>query len=365
MELKRTALYDKHLALGAKIVPFAGYEMPLRYTSDIEEHKNVREKVGLFDVSHMGEFVVKGANALDLLQLVCSNDVSVLQTGKVQYAYLPNLQGGIVDDLLVYCLAPDAYMLVVNASNIEKDWSWIQQFNTFGVEMTNISENTSLLALQGVNAQQLLSKLTTTDLTALPYYSFAVGTVAGIPDVIISNTGYTGAGGYELYVPNAFATALWDTLLTEGKDLGIKPTGLGARDTLRLEMGYCLYGNDIDDNTSPLEAGLGWVTKFNKKFNNSESLLRQKEQGLKQKLVAFEMLEKGAIPRAGYEIRNAQDQNIGRVTSGSQSPTLGKGIGLAYVSTDNSKVGTEIFVNIRQKNMKATVAKLPFVQKGI
>ncbi|GAB4474121.1 MAG: glycine cleavage system aminomethyltransferase GcvT [Thermoflexibacter sp.] len=363
MELKKVALNDLHEKLGAKMTPFAGFNMPLRYTSDIEEHLTVRNGVGVFDVSHMGEFVIEGEKALDLIQRVTSNDASKLYDGKVQYSCLPNEQGGIVDDLLVYRMNANTYYLVVNASNIEKDWNWISKFNTEGVKMSNVSDQTSLFAVQGPKALPTLQKLTDLDLASMEYYTFKIGNLADINNVIISATGYTGAGGFEVYVANSDAEKAWKAIFEAGEEFGIKPIGLGARDTLRLEMGYCLYGNDIDDTTSPLEAGLGWVTKFTKNFTNSEALKKQKETGVSKKLVGFEMIEKGGIPRSHYEIKNAEGETIGKVTSGSQSPSLNKGIGMGYVQVPYSEVGTEIYIAIRQKNIKAQVVKLPFLKK--
>jgi aminomethyltransferase len=362
--LKTVALNDLHIQIGAKMVPFAGYNMPVRYTSDLDEHHAVRQHVGVFDVSHMGEFLISGRGALDLLQKVTSNDVAKLTDGKVQYSCLPNDTGGIVDDLLVYRLAEERYYLVVNASNIEKDWKWIESHNTEGVEMENISDETSLFAVQGPKALATLQKLTDTDLAAMEYYSFRMANVAGIPDVMVSATGYTGAGGFEIYIPNKNALYLWKALFEAGAEFNIKPIGLGARDTLRLEMGYCLYGNDITDTTSPLEAGLGWITKFNKNFINRDDLLRQKEAGVVRKLVGFEMQEAKAIPRSHYTLHNAAGEPIGEVTSGTVSPVLGIGIGMGYVPTAYSQPGTEIFVNIRQKLSPAKVVKMPFVAKG-
>lgn len=362
MELKKIALNDVHEALGAKMVPFAGYNMPVRYSSDIEEHKTVREAVGIFDVSHMGEFILRGPKALDLIQRVTTNDASKLADGKIQYSCLPNEEGGIVDDLLVYRMAEEEYLLVVNASNIEKDWNWISKHNTEGAEMVNISDETSLFAVQGPKTIEALQPLTKIDLAGMAYYTFERGEFAGVPDVLVSATGYTGAGGFEIYVKNEDARKVFDAIMEAGKAHGIKPIGLGARDTLRLEMGFCLYGNDINDTTSPLEAGLGWITKFDKNFVNAENLKAQKEQGVNRKLIGFEMLEK-AIPRAHYEIVNAEGEKIGEVTSGTMSPSLGKGIGLGYVSKDYSKVGTEISIRVRNKDMKAQVVKLPFVKK--
>lgn len=359
-ELKKIALHNKHLALGAKMVSFAGYAMPLQYTSLTEEHKTVRNGVGIFDVSHMGEFFLRGPKALDLVQKISSNDATKLEIGAAQYACMPNEDGGIIDDLIIYRMAAEEYMLVVNASNIEKDWNWIKRHNKEEVEMDNQSDNFSLFAVQGPLAIQVLQKLTDTDLSAIKYYNFCVGTMAGIPDIIISATGYTGSGGFELYVPNSMAVALWDAILVAGEPEKIQPIGLGARDTLRLEMGYCLYGNDIDDTTSPLEAGLGWVTKFTKPFINATALALQKLDGIQRKLVGFEMIERG-IPRKGYTIVDAEGKEIGQVTSGGQSPMLEKGIGLGYVPKAFSKKETEIFIQIRKKQVKAIVKRPPFI----
>lgn len=364
MELKKVALDEVHVSLGAKMVPFAGYHMPVRYSSDLDEHHTVRKAVGIFDVSHMGEFLVQGPGALDLIQRVTSNDAAKLTDGKVQYSCLPNEEGGIVDDLLVYRFAEEDYMLVVNASNIKKDWDWISQHNTGGVKLQDISDETSLFAVQGPLAIAALHPLTSLDLAAMPYYTFEKGEFAGVPDVIVSATGYTGSGGFEIYVPNAQARQVWDQIMAAGQPHGIKPIGLGARDTLRLEMGYCLYGNDITDTTSPLEAGLGWITKFNKKFTNSESLQRQQQEGVPRKLVGFEMLEQG-IPRSHYEILNAAGDLIGEVTSGTQSPSLGKGVGMGYVLTAYSKPGSELFIKIRNKLLPARVVKLPFFKPEV
>lgn len=363
-QLKTVPLNDLHQQLGAKMVPFAGYVMPVRYSSDLEEHHCVRNGVGVFDVSHMGEFIVKGPKALDLIQRVSANDASVLFDGKIQYSYLPNGKGGVVDDLLVYRVSADEYFLVVNASNIEKDWNWIQGQNTEGVEMQNISDDLCLFAVQGPKAAEALQSLTEVNLSEMDYYTFVKGTFAGLPDIIISATGYTGAGGFELYIPKEYAVEVWKGIFEAGKELGIKPIGLGARDTLRLEMGYCLYGNDIDDTTSPLEAGLGWVTKFTKNFIDSDVLLAQKQAGLANKLVGFEMIDRG-IPRGHYELCDADGNVIGHVTSGTQSPTLSKGIGLGYVPLANSKVGSEIFVKVRERLLKAQVVKLPFVKPTV
>ena len=358
--MKFVALNDLHVSLGAKMIEFAGYNMPVLYNNLIQEHLAVRNSVGVFDVSHMGEFMLKGEKALDLIQLVTSNDASKLTDGKVQYSCLPNDKGGIVDDLLVYRYSATEYYLVVNASNIEKDWNWISKHNTFGVEMKNMSEDLSLLAVQGPNAIKVIQKLTDVDLSTSEYYTFTTGTVAGCEDVIISNTGYTGAGGFELYVWNKDARKLWDALFEAGAEFDIKPAGLGARDTLRLEKGFCLYGNDIDDTTSPLEAGLGWVTKLNKDFIGKDILLQQKAAGLKNKLVGFTMIDRG-IPRGHYLIKNADGNEIGHVTSGTQSPSLGYGVGLGYVTIAHSAVDSEIYIDIRGKLLKAKVTKLPFL----
>jgi aminomethyltransferase len=360
--MKNTALTSVHTALGAKMVPFAGYNMPVSYEGIIQEHHTVRNDVGVFDVSHMGEFLLEGEGALDLIQKVTSNDASVLIDGKVQYSCLPNGKGGIVDDLLVYRMSENKYLLVVNASNIEKDWNWISSHNSFGVKMTNLSDDTSLLAVQGPKAAQALQALTQIDLGSMEYYTFQVGTFAGVNDIIVSATGYTGAGGFEIYFPNAVAEQMWNAIFEAGKDFGIKPIGLGARDTLRLEMGFCLYGNDINDETSPLEAGLGWITKFTKDFIDKDYLLKQKEAGLTRKLVGFEMIDRG-IARQHCIVKDENGIEMGEVTSGTQSPTSGKIIGMAYVATPFSKAGTEIYMDIRGKLMKAVVTKAPFIQK--
>jgi len=357
--MKDTALTEVHTKLGAKMVPFAGYNMPVQYAGINAEHETVRNGVGVFDVSHMGEFILKGEHALDLIQQVTSNDASKLYDGKVQYSCLPNKDGGIVDDLLVYRIDEKTYMLVVNASNIEKDWNWISGFNSFGVDMKDISDRTSLLAIQGPKAAEALQSLTDIDLASMEYYTFKKGTFAGIDNVLVSATGYTGAGGFEIYFENSNAEQIWNAIFKAGEPFGIKPIGLGARDTLRLEMGFCLYGNDIDDTTSPLEAGLGWVTKFSKEFTNSTALAQQKAEGVKKKLVGFEMIDRG-IPRHDYEIVDADGNNIGRVTSGTQSPSLQKAIGMGYVQTEFAKEGTEIFINIRDNKVKARIVKPPF-----
>ena len=360
--MKNTALTEKHVSLGAKMVPFAGYNMPVQYEGINAEHATVRNAVGVFDVSHMGEFILKGENALDLIQRVTSNDASKLYDGKIQYSCLPNENGGIVDDLLVYRIDEKTYMLVVNASNIEKDWDWIQKFNDKDVEMHNISDKTSLLAVQGPKAADALQSLTDMDLASMEYYTFKKGKFAGIDNVLVSATGYTGAGGFEIYFENQHADQIWDAIFKAGAEFGIKPIGLGARDTLRLEMGFCLYGNDIDDTTSPIEAGLGWVTKFTKEFTNSAALLAQKEAGVSRKLVGFEMIDRG-IPRHDYLIVDANGNQIGKVTSGTQSPSLQKAIGMAYVAKDFAKEGTEIFIDIRNNRVKAQVVKFPFLKK--
>ena len=348
--MKNTALSQKHISLGAKMVPFAGYNMPVSYSGLNDEHATVRNAVGVFDVSHMGEFILKGENALKLIQKVTSNDASVLTDGKAQYSCLPNETGGIVDDL------------VVNASNIDKDWNWIKQHDTFGVEMHNISEQTSLLAIQGPNGLATLQKLTSVNLSDIPYYSFAKGTFCGVENVVISNTGYTGAGGFEIYFENEYAEKIWDSIFEAGKEFGIKPIGLGARDTLRLEMGFCLYGNDIDDTTSPIEAGLGWITKFTKDFTNRAAIEKQKTEGVSKKLVGFEMIDRG-IPRHDYQIVDTNGNVIGKVTSGTQSPTLNIALGMGYVNKEFSKADTEIFILIRDKAIKAKVSKIPFLKK--
>lgn len=342
------------------MVEFAGYNMPVQYEGISVEHETVRKAVGVFDVSHMGEFIIKGDGALPLIQKVVSNDASKLYDGKVQYAYLPNENGGVVDDLLIYRIDEKTYMLVVNASNIEKDWEWIKKQNTFGAEMKNISDQTSLLAVQGPKAAEALQALTDIDLASMEYYTFKKGTFAGVENVLVSATGYTGAGGFEIYVANENAQAVWDAVFGAGKSFGIKPIGLGARDTLRLEMGFCLYGNDIDDSTSPIAAGLGWVTKFSKAFINGENLKKQKEEGVTQKLVGFELTERGGIARHGHALVDAAGHPIGHVTSGTQSPLLQKAIGLGYVDKHYAKEGSLIWVLIRDKRIQAQVVKLPF-----
>lgn len=360
MDLKYIPLNNLHVKLGGKMVPFAGYNMPVRYSSDIEEHMTVRKGVGVFDVSHMGEFLLKGPDALDLIQRVTTNDASKLIDGQAQYSCLPNKTGGIVDDLIVYKIKDNDYMLVVNASNIEKDWNWISSFNTKGVEMKNVSDSTCLFAVQGPKAGEVLQKLTAIKLSEIKYYHFAIAEFAGIKDLVISNTGYTGAGGFEIYVNNQSAEKVWNAIFEAGKDADIKPIGLGARDTLRLEMGFCLYGNDIDDTTSPIEGGLGWITKFTKEFTNSAAIKKQKEEGVKRKLVGFKMIDKG-IPRHDYVINDGNGNIIGKVTSGTISPMLNVGVGLGYVTTENAVPGKDIFISVRNKDLKAVVTKTPFV----
>jgi len=360
--MRDTALSKKHTELGAKMVPFAGYNMPVQYEGVNAEHMTVREGVGVFDVSHMGEFFLKGEKALELIQKVSSNDASKLFDGKAQYSCLPNNDGGIVDDLIIYKRKDNDYMLVVNASNIQKDWDWISSHNDLGVEMTNRSDEYSLLAIQGPKAAEAMQSLTDVDLKNMVYYTFETGTFAGVDNVIISATGYTGSGGFEIYFENGNAEKIWDAIFEAGKDFGIKPIGLAARDTLRLEMGFCLYGNDISDTTSPLEAGLGWVTKFTKDFVNSENLAKQKEEGIQRKLVGFELVDKG-IPRHDYIIVDADGNDIGIVTSGTMSPITKKAIGLGYVKIEHAKIGTEIFIQVRNKMLKAEVKKPPFINK--
>jgi len=367
--MQDTPITHIHIALGAKMADFAGYNMPIQYTSITDEHHCVRNGVGIFDVSHMGEFIVKGKQATDLVQKVTSNDASKLKIGEAQYSCLPNLTGGIVDDLLVYRLAEDmcsegeqAYMLVVNASNIDKDWKWITDNNEFDVKMSNISDRTGLLAIQGPKALATLQKLTTIDLSEIKYYTFTKGVIAGIDNVLISATGYTGSGGFELYVANENTEALWNAIMTAGAEHHIKPCGLGARDTLRLEMGFCLYGNDIDDTTSPLEAGLGWITKLKKpcQFNGKDWMSAQKDSGLTRKLVGFKMEER-RVPRHGYLIFDENEKEIGVVTSGTQSPTMDLPIGMGYVSIDKSTEHSKIMIQVGKKLMEATICKLPFI----
>jgi aminomethyltransferase len=362
MTIKNTPFSNKHIALGAKMAPFAGYNMPISYTGINDEHAAVRRNAGVFDVSHMGEFILKGDKALDLIQRVTSNDASKLKAGQAQYSCLPNETGGIVDDLLVYCIEENkVYMLVVNASNIEKDWNWIVKHNMDKVEMHNISDKTCLLAIQGPNATKILQPLTEMDILNLKYYTFTKGKFAGVENVLVSATGYTGAGGVEIYFEDndGAADKIWDAIFAAGGPLGLKPIGLGARDTLRLEMGFCLYGNDIDDSTSPIEAGLGWITKFSKDFTSKEIFAKQKAEGVAKKLVGFEMVEKG-IPRHGYEIKDDTGATIGHVTSGTQSPSLGKAIGMGYVLPGFSAIGSQFFIKVRDKLLQAKVAKIPF-----
>jgi aminomethyltransferase len=360
--MKDTALSAIHIALGAKMVPFAGYNMPVSYEGINQEHQTVREGLGVFDVSHMGEFLVLGPNALDLIQRICSNDAAKLVDGQAQYSCFPNEDGGVVDDLIVYRLAAEKWLLVVNASNIDKDWAWISTQNTMKAELKNISEDYSLLAIQGPKAIDAMQSLCSEDLAAIKFYTFKVSDFAGIENVIISATGYTGSGGFEIYCKNTEVAQIWSKVLEAGADWGIKPIGLAARDTLRLEMGYCLYGNDIDDTTSPLEAGLSWITKFNKDFVNSEALKKQKERGLEKTLVAFELTKRG-IPRQGYDILDSQGKIIGNVTSGTMSPSMGIGIGLGYVPVFFKDVGSQIHIQIRKNVIPATVVKLPFYKK--
>jgi len=360
--MKDIALSAIHAALGAKMVPFAGYNMPVSYQGINLEHQTVREKVGVFDVSHMGEFFVTGPNALSLIQRVCSNDASKLEDGEAQYSCFPNQDGGVVDDLIVYRIAAEKRLLVVNASNIDKDWAWINSHNTMEATLENSSDHYSLLAIQGPKAIQAMQSLTQEDLSAIKFYTFKMNTFAGVENVIISATGYTGSGGFEIYCKNTQVAKIWTKVLEAGANWGIQPIGLAARDTLRLEMGYCLYGNDIDDTTSPLEAGLGWITKFNKDFINSESLKKQKEIGVSKTLVGFELSQRG-IPRQGYAIVDAQGNSIGRVTSGTMSPSMGKGIGLGYVPMALKEVGSQIHIQIRNKIVPAMVVKLPFYKK--
>ena len=361
--IKEITLSDIHKDLGAKMVPFAGYNMPVSYEGVNLEHETVRENVGVFDVSHMGEFLVLGPNALELIQKVTSNDASKLVDNQAQYSCFPNATGGIVDDLIVYRINNEKWLLVVNASNIQKDWDWINSQNEIGAELKNISEDYSLLAIQGPKAVQAMQSLTSIDLSAIKFYHFQIADFAGIDNIIISATGYTGSGGFEIYCKNNEAKQIWVEVFKAGSNFGIKPIGLAARDTLRLEMGYCLYGNDINDSTSPIEAGLGWITKFSKKFTNSENLLRQKEHGTHRRLVAFVLDERG-IPRQGYAIVDNQGTKIGEVTSGTMAPSLSKGIGMRYVPNDLKSIGTKVYIQIRKKLIPATIVKLPFY-KGI
>ncbi len=361
--MRKTQLNDRHEALGAKMVPFAGFNMPVQYEGVKAEHETVRNAVGVFDVSHMGEFLITGPNALALIQQVTTNDASGLTEGRAQYSCIPNGKGGIVDDLIIYCLGEEKYLLVVNASNIDKDWNWIDAHNTMGAEMRNLSDDYSLLAIQGPKAVEAMQSLTSIDLSAIKYYNFEVSDFAGIEHVIISATGYTGSGGFEIYCKNDQVEQVWDKVMEAGADFGIKPIGLAARDTLRLEMGFCLYGNDIDDTTSPLEAGLGWITKLAKDdFIDKAFLAKQKEDGITKRLVAFEMIDRG-IPRHDYPILDAEGNSIGRVTSGTMSPSMNVGIGLGYVEIAHKAIDNEIMIEIRNKSVKAKIVKLPFYKK--
>jgi aminomethyltransferase len=360
--MKNTALSQLHESLGAKMVPFAGFNMPVQYEGVTVEHETVRNGVGVFDVSHMGEFLLTGPDALDLIQRVTTNDAATLTIGRAQYSCLPNGKGGIVDDLIVYRMKEEQYLIVVNASNIEKDWNWIASHNTKNVEMKNLSDDYSLLAIQGPKAVEAMQALTSVDLAAIKYYHFEVGPFAGIEHVIISATGYTGSGGFEIYCKNEDVRQVWDKVFEAGAAFGIKPIGLAARDTLRLEMGFCLYGNDIDDTTSPIEAGLGWITKFTKDFTDAAVLKAQKENGVSRKLVGFEMIDRG-IPRHDYLIVDAEGNEIGKVTSGTQGPSVKKAIGMGYVSSAHAAVDSEIFISIRDKGVKAKVVKMPFYSK--
>ncbi|MDA7762561.1 glycine cleavage system aminomethyltransferase GcvT [Crocinitomicaceae bacterium] len=360
--MKNTALTHKHIELGAKMVPFAGYSMPVQYEGVTLEHETVRNGVGVFDVSHMGEFILRGPNALDFLQKFSSNDASKLFDGKAQYSCMPNGKGGIVDDLIIYRISENEYFLVVNASNIEKDWNWISSLNEMNVDMSDVSDEYTLLAIQGPQAASSMQSLTEVNLSDMKYYTFEYAEFAGIKDVMISATGYTGSGGFEIYVKNEDAEELWNAVFVAGKEFGIKPIGLAARDTLRLEMGFCLYGNDINDHTSPLEAGLGWITKFTKNFVDCEYLSKQKEEGIERKLVAFEMIDRG-IPRNDYEILDSNGIKLGHVTSGTMSPSMKIGIGLGYVQKDYSGFDSEIYIAVRNKTLKAKVVKLPFYKK--
>ena len=357
--MKKTALFKKHIDLGAKMVPFAGFEMPVQYTGVNEEHRCVREGVGVFDVSHMGEFLVSGPNAFSLIQKISSNDASLLKPGRAQYAYLPNTSGGVVDDMIIYMISDEEYMLVVNASNIEKDWNWIDQQNDVCAALKNVSDDYSLLALQGPKAINLLQKLTNENLAAIKFYHFIIGDIGNLNDVIISSTGYTGSGGFELYVKNKNAEKLWNLLFEVGQEYELKPAGLAARDTLRLEMGFCLYGNEIDENTSPIAAGLGWVTKFSKNFVGMDKILKEKKNGTEYKLIAFELLERG-IPRKDYPIINFNNEVVGRVTSGTMSPSLQKAIGLGYVKKIELTKERQLALSIRNKAIPLSVVKLPF-----
>ena len=360
--MKKLTLNDTHVAMGGKMVPFTGFDMPVQFEGVNIEHETVRNAVGVFDVSHMGEFLISGPTAIDLIQKISTNDATILSIGRAQYSCMPNGKGGIVDDLIIYKIKEEQYLLVVNASNIEKDWNWISSHNSMGAEMKNLSDDYSLLAIQGPKAVEAMQSLTSVDLSAIKYYHFEVADFAGIEHVIISATGYTGSGGFEIYCKNHEVEQVYGKVLEAGKSFGIKPIGLAARDTLRLEMGFCLYGNDIDETTSPLEAGLGWITKFTKDFVDADFLAKQKEEGVKRKLVAFEMVDRG-IPRHDYEIHDASGNKIGHVTSGTMSPSMKLGIGLGYVTVDHSALNSEIFVSIRDKGIKAKVVKLPFYKK--
>ena len=360
--MKKTTLYNTHLNLNAKMTPFGGYEMPVQYSGVTKEHLAVRKGVGVFDVSHMGEFMGSGPKAFDLLQYICSNDISKISVGKAQYNYFPNETGGIVDDLIVYRLEEEKYLLVVNASNIEKDWKWVQKHNVdFGAVVEDQSEETALLAIQGPKAIEAMQQLTSAPLTELPYYSHTTATFAGCENTLIATTGYTGAGGLEIYLPSSKGPEVWDAIMKAGADFDILPAGLAARDTLRLEMGYCLYGNEINDTTSPLAAGLNWVTKLDTGTYNADHLINQKKEGTPEKLVGFVLKNRG-IPRAGYSIVNQNSERIGAVTSGTQSPILSQGIGLGYVSSNYAKPGTQIAIQIRDKESLAEVVKLPFIK---
>ena len=358
--MKKTALFELHKSLGAKMIPFAGYEMPIQYEGINLEHINVRESIGVFDVSHMGEFIIEGNKSLDLIQLLCTNDASKLRIGQAQYSCMTNSTGGIVDDLIIYRLNEQSYLLVVNASNIEKDWNWINNNNSFGATIKNISDEYSLLAIQGPKATLAMQSLTNINLKSIKFYNFKIGKFADMENVIISATGYTGSGGFEIYRKNNQVINIWNKVFEAGKNYNIKPVGLAARDTLRLEMGYCLYGNDIDENTSPIEAGLGWITKFSKNFINSKNLKRQKLEGTKKKLVGIELLERG-IPRKGYEIINDKKVVIGNITSGTMSPTLSKGIGMGYIDSDKITINSQVGIKIRNKVIAARIVKTPFV----
>ncbi|MCL4116367.1 UNVERIFIED_CONTAM: hypothetical protein GTU68_026968 [Idotea baltica] len=360
--MKKTPLYDQHIAMGAKMVPFAGWEMPVRYGSTLgDEHFAVRESVGVFDVSHMGEFIISGPKALELVSFVSSNDPSTLAIGDAQYSCLPNAESGIVDDMIIYHTGEDEYMLVVNASNIEKDWNWIESHNTMGADMRNISDDIALLAVQGPKAAALLQQITDVNLSEIEFYHFTKGSIAGIDNVIISATGYTGSGGFELYVPASEAGKVWEAIFGIDSDIKVIPAGLGARDTLRLEMGYCLYGNDIDDTTSALEAGLGWITKWDHNFVQKQQLKDQKEAGITRRLVGLKMVNKG-IPRQGYDILNTYGVIVGKITSGTISPMLEQGIGLGYIQTPYHKSGTEVMIQIRKKQLPAIITRAPFVK---